>query len=72
VLFVGDDCAVVFLEKDLSSGGRVLLEIGKVCVKYAEVVVSGITLADSIGVVLVLVYGHGFVLIFDPVYRSRF
>jgi hypothetical protein len=59
-LWVFDDCAVVFLEENLTSGGGVCLEIREVCAEHWEVVVAGISFADSSFGMLCALYGHVF------------
>jgi hypothetical protein len=59
-LWVFDDCAVVFLEEDLAPWGGVCLEIREVGAEHGEVVMTGISFADSFLGVLGSLYGHVF------------
>ena len=59
-LRVLDDCAVCFLEENLTSGGGVCLEIREVGAEHREVVMTGISFANSSLGVLCALYGHVF------------
>jgi hypothetical protein len=59
-LRVLDDCSVCFLEDDISRGGSVVLEIRKVGAEHGEVVMTGISFANSSLGVLGALYGHVF------------
>jgi hypothetical protein len=50
----------VFLEEDLTPWGRVCLEIREVGAEHGEVVMTGISFADSSLGVLCALYGHVF------------